>query len=350
MPASTNFFDKDQLDQLIELLNIPSPTGYCQQAIQWVEERLRQLELKPSQTPKGGLIVKIEGSQPGPERAVTAHVDTLGAMVKVIKSNGRLQLKAIGGLNWASVEGEGCTVIGQDGQRWRGSLLIDTASAHVHGDEARKRARQADNMEVRLDVRTNSAEETSDLGLSVGDVIAFDPRVETSEAGFIRSRFLDDKAGVLCVLAALQQMHQRGQQPAHTSWIHFSNYEEVGHGAAADLPAAIEELVAVDMAAVGQGQNSTEFEVTICLMDSGGPYHQGLSQRLRSLAKTSNIPHQVDIYPSYRSDGSAHWFAGGSARVALIGPGVDASHHYERTHRQALEATSQLVYTYLMTT
>jgi putative aminopeptidase FrvX len=166
--------------------------------------------------------------------------------------------------------------------------------------------------------------------------------------GFVRSRHLDDKACVACMLAAVKAIHDTGSRPGQTTTFHISNYEEVGHGAASGFPPDLAELVSVDMAAVGDGQASDEFHATLCVKDSGGPYHHGLSQRLRSLADQYTIPYKVDIYPYYGSDGEAFWRAGGDVAVALIGPGVDASHNYERTHQEALLATTQWIVAYLL--
>jgi putative aminopeptidase FrvX len=268
-------------------------------------------------------------------------------MVKEIKSNGRLKLTKIGGFAWNTVEGEGCTVITPKGGTVRGSLLLSKASSHVHGSQVNDLKRDDDNMEVRLDARVNSAEETRALGIEVGDFVVFDPRVELTN-GFVRSRHLDDKACVACLLAAVKALHAAGLQPAQTTTLHISNYEEVGHGAASGFPPDLAELVTVDMAAVGEGQASDEFHASICVKDSGGPYHNELSQRLRSLAEAHNIPHKVDIYPYYGSDGEALWRAGGDVAVALIGPGVDASHNYERTHMDALVATTNWIVAYLV--
>jgi putative aminopeptidase FrvX len=229
----------------------------------------------------------------------------------------------------------------------RGSILLSKASGHVHGAQVADSKRDDDTMEVRLDARTKTRGETLALGIQVGDFVAFDPRVEITN-GFIRSRHLDDKAAVACVVAALKAIADAGLQPAQTTYLHFSNYEEVGHGAAAGIPAEVVELVTVDMAAIGEGQTSTEFESTLCVKDSGGPYHHGLSQKLRTLADTIGIPYQVDIYPQYGSDGEAFWRAGGDVAVALIGPGVDASHNYERTHMDSLDATTRWIIAYVL--
>ena len=336
------------LDFLTGLLKVPSPTGYAHLGVEYTREALQAFpELSLHINRKGALIAAWPGVQGDAPRALTAHADTLGAMVKEIKSSGRLRLTRLGGLVLNAVETEACSVFTRSGKVVRGSLLIEKASAHVHGKETTEQARNEENMEVRLDERTCSEGETRKLGIEVGDFVAFDPRLEINN-GFIRSRFLDDKACVACILAAVKALHDAGLQPVQTTFLHISNYEEVGHGAAAGIPPEVSELVTVDMAAVGEGQTSDEFHATICVKDSGGPYHHELSQRLRQIADDNGIPYKVDIYPFYGSDGEAFWRAGADVAVALIGPGVDASHNYERTHAEALIATTRWLVAYLL--
>jgi len=336
------------LEILVDLLTTPSPTGYTHQATAYVQGALESFpELNVSLTPKGALVAEWLAPSSDSGRAITAHLDTLGAMVKEIKPNGRLKLTRIGGYYWNTVEGESCTVFAHDAEIVRGSLLLVKASSHVHGSKVNELKRDDENMEVRLDARTKSADDTRALGIEVGDFVAFDPRVEIIN-GFIRSRHLDDKAGVACILAAVKSLHDADLLPARNTYFHFSNYEEVGHGAAAGIPPQVSELLAVDMAAIGEGQNSDEFHATLCVKDSGGPYHFGLNMRLRQLAEEYSIAYKVDVYPHYGSDGEAYWRAGGDVAVALIGPGVDASHNYERTHLEALTATTQWVLAYLL--
>ncbi len=335
------------LSTLTGLLQTPSPTGYSEAAVLQVKDELETLGLSTRLSPKGVLSSTWEGEDSSLPRALTAHVDTLGAMVKEIKENGRLKMSQVGGYAWNAIEGEGCTIFTARGEM-RGSILLDKASSHAFGEEVAKSERTDSTLEVRLDEITSSKSETEALGVRVGDFVAFDPRVETGSAGFIRSRHLDDKAGVACILAAVQALTQAGKQPTQTTTIHISNYEEVGHGAATGFPSDLHELVAVDMAVVGEGQESDEHHVTLCVKDRGGPYHHGLNQELRRLAQDNGIPYKVDIYPYYGSDGEAYWHAGGDVRVALIGPGVDASHNYERTHIDALIATTQLICAYLL--
>ena len=348
MPALPPIDTDYMLAFLTGLLNVPSPTGFTEKAIDYTEQALNSFsQLNLSRTRKGALVAEWPGEADDAPRALTAHVDTLGAMVKEIKSNGRLKLTRIGGFAWNTVEGEGCTVFTRGGDPVRASLLLTSASGHVHGADVNNLKREDGNMEVRLDARTTSPDETRMLGIEVGDFVAFDPRVEVLN-GFVRSRHLDDKACVANILAAVKALGDAGLQPAQTTYLHISNYEEVGHGASAGIPDSVTELVTVDMAAVGDGQASDEFHATLCVKDSGGPYHFGLNEKLRKLADEHEIPHKIDIYPFYGSDGEAYWRAGADVAVSLIGPGVDASHNYERTHTEALEATTRWLVAYLV--
>lgn len=336
------------LDFLTGLLNTPSPTGFTAPAIAFTEKHLAGIPgMKVSKNRKGSLIAEWTGKNSDQPRALTAHTDTLGAIVKEIKSNGRLKMSQIGGFAWNAVEGEGCQVYSRNGEVFRGSILFQKSSVHVHGKPVGDLKREDENMEIRLDVRTSSQNDTRALGIEVGDFVSFDPRVEVVN-GFIRSRHLDDKACVACIVAAVKAISSAGLVPLQKTHILISNYEEVGHGAAVGIPAETTELIAVDMGAVGEGQNSDEFHPSICLKDSGGPYHFELSQRLRDLADRFAIEYKPDVYPFYGSDGESFWRAGGDVAVALIGPGVDASHNYERTHIDALKATTNWILAYLL--
>jgi putative aminopeptidase FrvX len=349
IPAMLPEINVDQMVEfLVGLLNTPSPTGDTEKAIKYVHEAFTDLPLELKISPKGFLVGTWAGESADAPRALTAHVDTLGAMVREIKKNGRLTMTQLGGWIWSSVEGEGVTIFASNGQTYRGTILPDAASIHAHPRKDSAAAREETNMEVRIDARTGSEEETRELGIRVGDVIAFDPRVEVSDSGFIRSRHLDDKACVAAIYAAAAALAAAGLKPKQTTTIHISNYEEVGHGAAAGFPSNLAELLTVDMAVVAPKQTSNEYSVTVCAKDSGGPYHMGFRRELEALAEANGLRHVTDVYPFYGSDGEAFWRAGGNVRVGLIGPGVDASHHYERTHRDALENTAKLIAAYLL--
>ena len=330
---------------LLELLRTPSPTGYTDAAITRVEGYLAELGVTSQRTPKGALLWKVAGRAQDEARAVASHIDTLGAMVKEVKKNGRLKLSQIGGYDWATIEGAEILVHTFDGATLTGTVVNTKQSTHVHGNALRDLKRTAEVLEVRLDARTSSIKETNALGIEVGNFVSFTSQATLSQ-GFIKGRHLDNKTAVAICLGVTKTLLDT--PPATDLHFFVSNYEEVGHGAAAGIPADISELLCIDMAAVGEGQTSDEYSVTLCVKDSSGPYDPTMNARLRQLAKDNDIALKTDIYPYYGSDASAAWRAGGSYRAALIGPGVDASHAYERTHQKALEATSQLLLAYAL--
>lgn len=344
-------FDMNTMIQfMVDLLNTPSPTGYHQEAVAVTHNAFAALNLPDfaiTQTRKGALLMTWRGETSENPVGLTAHLDTLGFMVKEIKSDGNLRLSPLGGMNWSGAEFENCTVRTHDNQRYRGTILLTNPSTHVNR-EAHKKERNDETMELRLDVRTSSKADTEKLGIAVGDFIFLDPRVEIVDTGFIRSRFLDDKAGVAVIYGALAAIHAAGLKPAQDVVILISNYEEVGHGGAAGFPADLAELLVIDMAAIGQGQASDEFSVSICVKDGGGPYHFDMNNKLRRLAETHHIDYHTDIYVYYASDGTSFWRAGNDAKVGLIGPGVASSHGYERTHTDALQHSAHLIARYLL--
>ncbi|MBX3096020.1 MAG: M42 family metallopeptidase [Fimbriimonadaceae bacterium] len=337
----------DYLLRLLEdLINTPSPTGATDWVMGFVENELDAMGITGRRTNKGAIVANLSGIKHDRPRGLTAHVDTLGAIVAEIKPSGRLRLSALNGVMWPTVESEGVTVTTRTGQI-RGSIVLTNGAIHVNR-EATTAKRDADSLEVRLDERTNSAEETRLLGIEVGDIVSFDPRYEHSQSGFVRSRFLDDKAGVACLLAAMKALNDAGLSVGQDSVVLFSNFEEVGHGGSEGLPMDLSELVVIDMACIGSGQNGDEFHCSVCLKDSSGPYSRELSDKLRLIADSAGVELKPDVYPYYGSDGSQYWRAGGAAQVALIGPGVDTSHGYERTHIDALRDTATLLAEYLL--
>ncbi len=336
-------------EQLVKLCTTPSPTGNTGDIMSYLKQEFESIGLTAKMTNKGGLIATLAGQDDERHRVLSGHVDTLGAMVSEIKGNGRLKFATLGGYMMHSVEGERVVVYTASGRSFTGTILSTKASTHVWGQEAHKLERVADNMEVRLDEKVKTKEDTRGLGIGVGDVISFDPRTEVTESGFIKSRHLDDKASVAVMLGVAKYFREKNLQPAATTHFFITNFEEVGHGASYGTPEKTTEFIAVDMGCVGGGLGGNEYSVSICAKDGGGPYDIGIRRRLERLAEQNSIPYAVDIFPYYGSDAGPALRAGNDIRTGLIGPGVDASHAHERTHQDGLMATGNLLIAYLTT-
>ena len=338
--------EKRTIQLLKKLVETPSPSGFTGQVMKLISEELSDIGVNYKKTNKGAIIATIVGKDDDRHRLLTAHTDTLGAMVKEIKSDGRLKLTMIGGFNWNAVEGEYCRIHTTDGKEYGGTILMHQTTVHVYKN-AGSAERSVENIEVRIDEKVLNAAETRALGIEVGDFISFDPRFEETASGFIKSRHLDDKASTALLLELVRSIVENAIELPNTTHFYISNNEEIGYGGNSNIPNETVEYIAVDMGAIGDGQTSDEYTVSVCAKDSSGPYHYELTRHLTSLCKKDEIPFKLDIYPYYGSDASAAIKAGFDVKHALFGPGIESSHAQERTHIDSLKATAQLLHAYV---
>ncbi|HHT7729121.1 TPA: M42 family metallopeptidase [Streptococcus suis] len=335
------------LDYIVTLTNTPSPTGFTTDIMNYIKAEVESFGYAASKTAKGGVLVTVPGGNDQEHRMVTAHVDTLGAMVRAVKPDGRLKMDLVGGFGYPSIEGENCLIhCAKNGKTFTGTILMHQTSVHVYRDASTAERNQT-NMEIRLDEKVTNADETRALGIEVGDFISFDPRTVVTETGFIKSRHLDDKVSAAILLHLLKVYKEAGATMPYTTHFYFSNNEEIGYGANSSIPAQVVEYLAVDMGAMGDDQQTDEYTVSICVKDGSGPYHYELRQHLVALAERDGIPYKLDIYPYYGSDASAAMRAGADVKHALLGAGIESSHSYERTHLDSVVATERMVDAYL---
>lgn len=335
----------DYIVQTIQtLVNIPSPSGFTKKAIEYVKAEAESFGYHCEMSQRGGLIITVEGREKN-TIGLSAHVDTLGAMVRSIDGDGTLKFTMVGGYTMHSVEGSYCKIHTRDGRVYTGTILVKSSSVHSY-DDAKTMERTDRNMIVRVDEIVNTKEDILALGIDSGDYISFDAEFEYTTSGFIKSRHLDDKASVAVLLGMLKKMSENNKTPKNRLKILISNYEEVGFGASW-LPEDITEILAVDMGAIGDDLNGSEYKVSICAKDSTGPYDYEMTGMLIDLAKENEIDYVIDIFPHYGSDVSAALRAGNNIRGALIGQGVHSSHGMERTHIKGLENTLKLIQAYI---
>ena len=329
-----------------KLLNIDSPTGFTKSAAIFVRDEFLALGYEAELTVKGGVIIKLGGKNERDAVLFEAHTDTLGSMVAEIKGNGRLRVSPLGGMRAENAEAENVKVYTRSGRVIEGTLQLCNASVHVNTSYA-DTARNFDTTEVVLDENVNSESDARELGLEVGDIVAFDPRVRITESGYIKSRFLDDKLSCGILYGFAKYLKDTAAVPERCVYIHVTVYEEVGHGGCASVPAGVTDIISVDMGCVGDGLNCTERHVSICAKDSGGPYNYELVGELIEAAKSEGASYAVDIYPRYGSDVEATLGAGSDVRHGLIGAGVYASHGYERSHVDGVYNTIKVIKGYL---
>ncbi len=333
------------LDFAEKLLKIESPTGFTHFATQFLKEEAIRLGYEVAENEKGNLYIAVEGKENNRALGFSAHTDTLGLMVRSIKSNGTLAVTRLGGPIMATLDGEYCTVITRDNQRYTGTILSTSPAVHVFKD-ASTIERNEETMEVRLDEIVKNKEDVEKLGIRNGDIVAIDPKTVITPSGFIKSRFLDDKLSVAILFGILKGLKENQVIPNTKTYFLISTYEEVGHGSSW-IPEDITELISVDMGCIGLDLACTEYDVSICAKDSGGPYDYMITSKLIDLAKKHGLTYAVDIYPYYGSDTGAALRGGNNIKGGLIGPGVAASHGMERSHSKAVESTLRLINAYI---
>ena len=330
-----------------ELLSIDSPTGYTERAAEWVKSEFKSLGFNAYTTVKGGVIVELGGKESAEGGILLeAHIDTLGAMVAEIKANGRLRLTNLGGMRAENAECENATLYTRDGRKYEGSFQLNNPSVHVNGSYADTK-RSYDTMELVLDEDAESVKDIKDMGIEVGDIVAFDPRTRITEKGYIKSRFLDDKLSVGILLGLAKYISDNSSIADRPTFLHLTVYEEVGHGGCASVPEGVTEAISVDMGCVGIGLECTERQVSICAKDSHGPYNYDVVGKLIAAAKAESADYAVDVYPFYGSDVEATLTAGYDIKHGLIGAGVYASHGYERSHKDGVKNTLLVLKGYL---
>ena len=328
-------------EQLYTLTSIPSPSSFTTKVTDYLLSELSSLGYSPERSNKGNVFVTLGGS--GSPLVLAAHVDTLGAMVRSIKENGRLRPTTIGGHQWSTADGENCTIHTRDGRVYTGVILNKEPSSHV-ADQ--KTELIEENMEILLDENVTSDQDTLALGIQTGDIIAMDPRTVVTESGYIKSRFLDDKLSAAILLGLARAVREDAWKLNRKVSLLFTVYEEVGHGGSV-VPDDTEEMISVDMGCVGSDLGCTERMVSICAKDSGGPYNYDLITALSNLAKEKKLDYAIDVYPHYGSDVETTLRAGYDIRHGLIGPGVYASHNYERSHMDGVHNTFELLKAYI---
>ena len=334
------------IETMQRLIETPSPVGYYEKINPLIEQIAVNLGYGVTYNNRGTAFVTVPGEDPSRTVCVSAHADTLGMMVRGINADGTLRVRALGGLIFTSVEGENVTVHTRGGKTYTGMMVCAHHSAHAYED-ARTMERNEDTEFVLLDEQVKSAADVRALGIRNGDYVSIDPRFTLTETGYIKSRFIDDKAAMACSFSVLKHLAESGKKPQFNTVFAFSQSEEIGQGGVCVLP-EVSEFLAVDIAILGPDADGSEQSVTICAKDASGPYDYDLTNRLIATAERVGCDYAVDLFFRYGSDASQAMHAGHDLRAALIGMGTYSSHGVERTHIKGVENTARLLLAYVL--
>ncbi|BCN31228.1 M42 family metallopeptidase [Anaeromicropila herbilytica] len=333
------------LNTMKDFIEVPSPVSYYEEILPLLEKYAINLGYDVTYDRKRTGYITLEGEDNSKTICVGAHLDTLGLIIKTINSDGSISVTQLGGINYSSIEGETVTVHTREGKKYTGLMTCISHSVHVF-DDARTLQRDENSMVIMLDKNVTSEDEVIALGIEAGDIVSINPRFEYTEDGYIKSRFIDDKAAVASVFTALKYMKDNGIKPKYRTLLAFPFYEEIGHGGAY-IPSEVEEYVAIDIGLIGPELNGSEYQVSICAKDNYSPYDRGLTTKLIQLAKENEVDYVVDVFYRYGTDANAAVRAGNNVYAAAFGMAVHSSHGVERTNIKAIEETIKLLIVYL---
>lgn len=339
--------DQDYLLAVMEeFINTPSPVSYYEEINPLLERCAQDLGCQITYDRKRTGYLKIPGKNREKTICIGAHLDTLGLIVRRIDPDGMIRVRNLGGINFNNLEGESVTLHTRDGRRYTGLAACQSHSVHVF-DDARTLTRDESTMRIILDEEVSTREEVRALGIEHGDIISIDPRFTVTGNGFIKSRFIDNKACAACIFAVLKYMKEQGLHPACDTWFVFPHYEEVGHGGAY-VPEEVSEYIAMDIAVIGPDHTGSEKTVSICVKDNFSPYDRELTNRLVTCARKTGIDYTEDVFYHYGTDASCAVRAGNNLVAAAFGMGTFSSHGMERTHIRGVEQTAQLLAAFIL--
>lgn len=328
------------------LIQTPSPVGYYAEMKPLLESYAQNLGYEITYDNRDTAYIKVPGECTEKTICISTHADTLGLMVRRFNPDGTLRVRAVGGINFSNVEGENVTIHTRGGKTYTGTLVCASHSMHAFAD-AQTIERNEDTIFVLLDEIVNTPDAVRALGIRHGDYISIDPRFTVTENGFLKSRFIDNKAAMACSLSVLKTLKEANLKPKYTTLFAFSFYEEVGLGGVY-VPEEISEYVAVDVAILGPDSDGSEQSVTICAKDMTTPYDYDLTNRLIVTAEHNGCDYAVDLFFRYNSDASQAILGGNNVKVAAFGMGAYSTHGVERTHIKGIENTAKLMLAYIL--
>lgn len=345
--TSNGGLDGIYLEEIMEsLINTPSPVGFYELITPVVTENLDKLGISYEIDERHNIYVWLEGEDTGRTVLVGAHLDTLGYMVSAITDNGALKLKELGGVQNHSLENEKCYLYTRDLHRYTGYIVPTHHSVHVYSD-AKTLPRDIENMRFSLDEDVSDRAGVRALGIRVGDIICPEPHYDLLLNGRIRSRFLDDKAGVAGMFAVLKYLRENQLKPRYNTYFAFSFYEEMNAGGCY-VPEGVREFVSIDIGALGPDNAGTERSVSIMAADMRCVYDRELTGELIRLADNIEIPYTVEVFPFYGTDARAAFLSNNNLKHAAFGMNVFSSHGMERTFFDSIYHTAELCLAYVL--
>ncbi|HEX3332584.1 MAG TPA: M20/M25/M40 family metallo-hydrolase [Gaiellales bacterium] len=318
---------------LSDLVELHSPSGVEGAVDDYLLSHLA--DLGATRDAAGNIVLRVDGREPGPLRAVLAHKDEIGALVKRVGDRGELAVNKLGG-SFPWVWGEGpVDVLGRHtaipGVLSFGSRHITDESDHKRQQtEAGVRWRDAW-VETKL-----TPEELAEAGVRAGSrVVPSAARKRPIRLGrdgeYVASYAIDDKASV----AGLVELAARVKTPRHPVELVFTAREEIGcHGARwYATRSEAEAAVAFEVTPVAKEYRTDPGpDPVLVTADSHGPLEDTLSAELEDAAAAAGVTLRYAALSSFGSDATAALSSGLIARTACLAFATENTHGFEIAH------------------
>ncbi|AFZ11790.1 peptidase M42 family protein [Crinalium epipsammum PCC 9333] len=346
MPTS----DYDRLFTTIEELVLHhSPSGVEGEVDQLIISKFTQLGVEVWIDAAGNAIAKIPGKDSTRAIAITAHKDEIGAIVKTVGDEGRIEVRRLGG-SFPWVYGEGVVDLLGDNQTISG--ILSFGSRHVSHESAHKS--QQEDKPVRWEdawIETKcTTEELAEAGIRPGTrmVVGKHRKKPIRLKDFIASYTLDNKASVAILLALAEQL----KTPPIDVYLVASAKEEVGAIGALYFTQnqRLEALIALEICPL-----SSEYPIedgvapVLLVQDAYGIYDENLNSEIRQAAKDANLPLQIAILSQFGSDASIAMKFGHVSRAACLAFPTQNTHGFEIAHLGAIANCINILKAYCQT-
>ena len=246
----------------------------------------------------GNLIARKKGT--GEENIkvmFAAHMDEIGLMVTKIEEEGFLRFTAVGGVDQRTLVGQEVIVLGTEELQG----IIGAKPPHVQSSKERQKAYKMDDMYIDLGLEAEQVKEK----VRVGDVITVKRQFEELKNNRVTGKALDDRAGILVMLTALQELkHVDHKVDLYTV---ATVQEEVGvRGATTSTYGIVPDIgVAIDVChGIMPGVSSEDAAKLGAGTAIGfGPHvHPNLFSKLKDIAEEQEIKYQIE--PSHTPRGT----------------------------------------------
>lgn len=340
----------DAIELLEELIALPGPPGQEDAVRDAVAAHAEKLGCRSVVDARGNLIIAPPGREEIPDQAdvlVMAHLDEIALLVESFDEDGWLKVVPLGGLiPWKC--GEGPVSILAPG----GSLTGILSFGSVHTASAESRAVRAKDKPLSWDMARvftgETGQELEAAGVRPGTRVVLGPerRTVTKFGNFIAAPFLDDRADLVAMLLAIEELAGRPDLNLSTVVFAATAAEEVGGHGALYLMSRLRPETAIALE-IGPRVPESPFPLdgkpTVWVNDAYSSVQAADLDLIASASADADVSVYWQALSRGGSDASCAASHGAVARPITLAFAAENSHGYEITHRDSIRNLAKLL-------